>query len=134
MSKFFVLHGHFYQPPREDPWWYNVPRQDSAYPAHDWNERIYWECYLPNATARVYDNDGRIIDIVNNYSYINFNFGPTLLLWLKAHHPEFINFLTEADAFSRQKNNGHGNAIAQAYNHMILPLADSLDKLSLIHI
>ena len=114
MSKFFVLHGHFYQPPREDPWWYNVPRQDSAYPAHDWNERIYWECYLPNATARVYDNDGRIIDIVNNYSYINFNFGPTLLLWLKAHHPEFINFLTEADAFSRQKNNGHGNAIAQA--------------------
>jgi len=128
MSKFFVLHGHFYQPPREDPWWQNVPRQDSAYPAHDWNERIYWECYLPNATARVYDNDGRIIDIVNNYSYINFNFGPTLLLWLKAHHPEFINFLTEADAFSRQKNNDHGNAIAQAYNHMILPLASDRDK------
>lgn len=128
MSKFFVLHGHFYQPPREDPWWQSVPRQDSAYPFHDWNERIYWECYLPNATARVYDNDGRIIDIVNNYCYINFNFGPTLLLWLKAHHPDFINFLKQADAFSREKNHGHGNAIAQAYNHMILPLASERDK------
>ena len=128
MNKSFLLHGHFYQPPREDPWWQFVPRQPSAYPAHDWNERIYWECYLPNATARIFNRDGSIIDMVNNYSYINFNFGPTLLLWLKQYHPEFISFLKEGDKKGIENNNGHGNAIAQGYNHMILPLANEHDK------
>ncbi|MDP8253441.1 MAG: DUF3536 domain-containing protein [Candidatus Kaelpia aquatica] len=128
MSKFFVLHGHFYQPPREDPWWMNLSRQDSAYPSHDWNERIYWECYLPNATARIFDRDGKVIQIKNNYSYINFDFGPTLLLWLRDKHPRFIDFIKTADLESREMNNGHGNAIAQPYNHMIMPLADDKDK------
>lgn len=128
MNKFFVLHGHFYQPPREDPWWQDVPRQESAHPHHNWNERIYWECYLPNASARVFDEEGKIIDIVNNYTYINFNFGPTLLLWLRQHHPEFISYLKQADLESSKMNQGDGNAIAQAYNHMILPLANDYDK------
>ncbi|MDP8216173.1 MAG: DUF3536 domain-containing protein [Candidatus Kaelpia imicola] len=128
MSKFFVLHGHFYQPPREDPWWMNLSRQDSAYPIHDWNEKIYWECYLPNATARIFDRDGKIIQIINNYSYINFDFGPTLLLWLREKHPQFIDFIKEADLKSREINGGHGNAVAQPYNHMIMPLASERDK------
>jgi alpha-amylase/alpha-mannosidase (GH57 family) len=128
MSKFFVLHGHFYQPPREDPWWMTISRQDSAYPSHDWNDKIYWECYLPNATARIFDRDSKIIQIINNYSYINFDFGPTLLLWLRSRHPEFIELIRSADLKSIERNGGHGNAIAQPYNHMIMPLASDRDK------
>ena len=128
MSKFFVLHGHFYQPPREDPWWMSISRQDSAYPSHDWNDKIYWECYLPNATARIFDRDSKIIQMINNYSYINFDFGPTLLLWLREKHPEFIELIKAADLKSIEQNNGHGNAIAQPYNHMIMPLANDKDK------
>ncbi|MDP8233456.1 MAG: DUF3536 domain-containing protein [Candidatus Saelkia tenebricola] len=128
MNKFFVLHGHFYQPPREDPWWQFVARQPSAYPSHDWNERIYWECYLPNATSRTFNREGNIVEMVNNYSYINFNFGPTLLLWLRQYHPEFIEFLKEGDKEGMANNDGHGNAIAQSYNHMIMPLANEHDK------
>lgn len=126
--RYFVLHGHFYQPPRDNPWWDDTPREESAQPFHDWNERIYYECYLPNATARILDKEGKIIEILNNYSYINFNFGPTLLLWLKEHHPDFIEFLKIADRESQGRNNGHGNAIAQAYNHIIMPLANYRDK------
>ncbi len=128
MSKFFVLHGHFYQPPREDPWWMSISRQDSAYPNHDWNDKIYWECYLPNATARIFDRDSKIIQMVNNYSYINFDFGPTLFLWLREKHPDFIRLIKEADLKSMERNNGHGNAIAQPFNHMIMPLASDRDK------
>ena len=128
MSKSFVLHGHFYQPPREDPWWISVSRQDSAYPNHDWNERIYWQCYLPNASARIFNREGKIADIVNNYAYINFDFGPTLLLWLRDHHPRFLELIQQADKRSIELNNGHGNAIAQPYNHMIMPLANDRDK------
>jgi len=119
MNKSFVLHGHFYQPPREDPWWQFVSRQPSAYPAHDWNERIYWECYLPNATARIFNREGSIIDMVNNYSYINFNFGPTLLLWLQQYHPEFIGFLKEGDKQDHQKNYPSQNPIAPV-DHILI--------------
>ena len=119
-----AIHGHFYQPPRENPWLEAVETQDSAYPYHDWNERITAECYAPNATARILDASGRILGIVNNYAWISFNFGPTLLSWLEACAPETYAAILEADRISRERFSGHGSAIAQAYNHMILPLAN----------
>ncbi len=130
MSKnvFIAVHGHFYQPPRENPWLEEIEAQDTAAPFHDWNERIYHECYLPNATARVLDEHGKIIDIVNNYESISFNFGPTLLTWLQHKHPEIYQRIIEADKKSLSAQNGHGNAIAQAYSHLIMPLANTRDK------
>jgi alpha-amylase/alpha-mannosidase (GH57 family) len=128
MSRFVCIHGHFYQPPRENPWLEEVETEDSAYPYHDWNERITAECYAPNAASRILDSDKRIIDIVNNYARISFNFGPTLLTWLEHHQPDVYSSILEADRISIQRFSGHGSAIAQAYNHMILPLASSRDK------
>jgi alpha-amylase/alpha-mannosidase (GH57 family) len=128
MSRFVCIHGHFYQPPRENPWLEEVETEDSAYPYHDWNERICAECYAPNAASRILDSDKRIIDIVNNYSRISFNFGPTLLSWLEHNQPDVYSSILEADRDSIQRFSGHGSAIAQAYNHMILPLASSRDK------
>ncbi len=122
------LHGHFYQPPRENPWIEKVELQESAKPYHDWNERIFRECYLPNTRARVLDPDGRILDIVNNFESISFNFGPTLLSWIETHHPETYRLILDADRKSREQHQGFGNAIAQAYNHMIMPLANRRDK------
>src|SRR5436853_1879053 len=87
MDKYICVHGHFYQPPRENPWLESIELQDSAYPYHDWNERITAECYGPNGTSRILDDTGRIIKIVNNYSRISFNFGPTLLSWMEEHAP-----------------------------------------------
>jgi len=126
--RFITIHGHFYQPPRENPWLEAVETQDSAFPYHDWNERITAECYDPNASARILDEHERIRRIVNNYASISFNFGPTLLSWLTAHAPETYAAVLEADRTSRQRFSGHGNAIAQAYNHVILPLANERDK------
>ncbi len=117
-----VLHGHFYQPPRENPWTGIVPLQKSATPFHDWNCRITKECYAANSFSRYLDSQGRIEDIVNNYEYISFNFGPTLMGWLKEHAPNVYMRILEADRISMKKNGGHGNAIAQGYNHTILPL------------
>jgi len=128
MSRFVCIHGHFYQPPRENPWLEEVETEDSAYPYHDWNERITAECYAPNAASRILDSDKRIIDIVNNYSRISFNFGPTLLTWLEHNRPDVYSSILEADRDSIQRFSGHGSAIAQAYNHMIMPLASSRDK------
>ena len=128
MSRFVCIHGHFYQPPRENPWLEEVETEDSAYPYHDWNERITAECYAPNAASRILNSDKRIIDIVNNYARISFNFGPTLLTWLEHHQPDVYSSILEADRISIQRFSGHGSAIAQAYNHMILPLASSRDK------
>jgi hypothetical protein len=105
-----------------------VELQDSAYPFHDWNERIAAECYAPNAASRILDPDGRIIDIVNNYSMISFDFGPTLLSWMERHSPETYQAIIEADRSSMERFSGHGSAIAQAYNHMIMPLANKRDK------
>ena len=126
--KYLCIHCHFYQPPRENPWLEQIELQDSAYPYHDWNERISAECYAPNAAARILDGRQRIIRIVNNYSRISFNFGPTLLSWAAEHAPEVYRGLIEADRQSQELFSGHGSAIAQAYNHMILPLANSRDK------
>ena len=127
MEKLICIHGHFYQPPRENPWLEAAELQDSAYPYHDWNERVTAECYAPNATARML-NGGGIERIVNNYATISFNFGPTLLAWMKDKMPEIHEADVTADKASRQKYSGHGSALAQAYNHMILPLANSRDK------
>jgi alpha-amylase/alpha-mannosidase (GH57 family) len=127
-DKFVCIHGHFYQPPRDNPWLEYVEQQDSAYPHHDWNARITMECYAPNAASRILDKDGGIIDIVNNYSQISFNFGPTLLSWLERHSPGVYEAILEADRMSMQRFSGHGSAIAQVYNHMIMPLANKRDK------
>ncbi len=128
MSKFVCIHGHFYQPPRENPWLEAIELQDTAYPYHDWNERIAAESYGPNAASRILDEDGRIVGIVNNYSRISFNFGPTLLAWLEAGEPEVYEAVMAADRDSAKRFDGHGSAMAQAYNHMILPLAAPRDR------
>ena len=128
MSRFVCIHGHFYQPPRENPWLDEVEVQDSAYPYHDWNEKVTTECYARNAAARILDEDRQILDIVNNYSKISFNFGPTLLSWMQEKDPEIYAAILEADRLSQQYYSGHGSAIAQIYNHMIMPLANKNDK------
>lgn len=128
MTRYICIHGHFYQPPRENPWLEEVEVQDSAYPFHDWNERITAECYGPNATARILDSEQRIVEIVNNYSRISFNFGPTLLSWLEKKQPEVYDTIIQADALSLERFGGHGSAMAQAYNHIIMPLANERDR------
>lgn len=129
MEKNLIIHGHFYQPPRENPYIDSILKQDSAAPYHDWNERITAECYKPNASSRILDGFGRIKRIINNYEYLSFNFGPTLMDYLAKFYPETVELIAEADRKSAEKHNGHGNAIAQVYNHIILPLASYEDKL-----
>ncbi len=128
MERYICIHGHFYQPPRENPWLETIAPQHSAHPYHDWNERIAAECYTPNTASRILDGDGRIVQIVNNYARISFNFGPTLLAWLEKHSSSTYQAIVEADRHSRSLFSGHGSAIAQAYNHMIMPLASKRDK------
>jgi alpha-amylase/alpha-mannosidase (GH57 family) len=125
--RYVCIHGHFYQPPRENPWLEAIERQDSAQPYHDWNERITAECYGPNALSRILDGD-RIVRIVNNYARISFNCGPTLLGWMEAHAPEVYRAIRDADRESAAFFGGHGSAMAQPYNHMILPLANRRDQ------
>ena len=131
-NKFCVVHGHFYQPPREDPWEDEIEKQPSAAPYHDWNERIYDECYRPNSFSRILNDSGEIVEVSNNYSYMNFNFGPTLFRWLAKKHPTVYKRVVEADKRSCDDNNGHGSAIAQVYNHIIMPLASKKDQLTQI--
>lgn len=129
---YLTIHGHFYQPPRENPWTEEIETQDSAAPFHDWNERINGECYRPNSISRVLDSQGRIKDIVNNFEYLSFNIGPTLMHWLEHHDPHTYQRILDADKKSMEHNNGHGNAIAQVYNHIIMPLANEQDKITQI--
>ena len=126
--KYLCIHSHFYQPPRENPWLEQIELQDTAYPYHDWNERVLSECYAPNMAARILDSEQRIAHIVNNYGAISFDFGPTLLSWACENAPEMYKGVIEADRQSRARFGGHGSAMAQAYNHMIMPLASSRDK------
>lgn len=121
------VHGHFYQPPRENPWLEAIELQDSAAPYHDWNERITAECYGPNARSRILDGEGRIAAILDNYSRISFDVGPTLLAWMEQHAPDVYAAVLRADRASQERFSGHGSAMAQAYNHMILPLASVRD-------
>lgn len=128
MPRYLCIHGHFYQPPRENPWLEEVELQDSAHPYHDWNERVCVECYGPNAASRILDDRDRIVDIVNNYARISFDIGPTLLSWLEDHAPAVYAALLEADRESAARFGGHGSALAQPYNHMIMPLARADDQ------
>ena len=125
---YVTVHGHFYQPPRENPYLDAIERQPSAAPFHDWNERIHHECYRPNAFARVLNDRGELVEIVNNYEYLSFNIGPTLMSWLERYDVEVYQRIVEADRKSCDRLNGHGNAIAQVYNHIIMPLANERDK------
>ncbi len=125
---YLTIHGHFYQPPRENPWIETIEIQDSAAPFHDWNARIACECYTPNSVSKIVDYKNQILDIVNNYSKMSFNFGPTLLSWLEVYEPYTYERIIKADIESAYENNGHGNALAQVYNHMIMPLANINDK------
>lgn len=127
-TKYLTIHGHFYQPPRENPWIEEIELQESAQPQHDWNDRICWQCYEPNSVSRIVDNQNRILNIVNNYELMSFNFGPTLLSWMEKHAPNAYRRIIEADKNSLVLHDGHGCAIAQVYNHMILPLANLNDK------
>jgi alpha-amylase/alpha-mannosidase (GH57 family) len=127
-DKHVIIHGHFYQPPRENPWTERIDRQDSAAPYHDWNERISVECYRPNSCSRRLDGFGRITKLVNNYEYISFNFGPTLFSWIEEKEPDLYVKIIEADRMSSERLDGHGNAIAQAFNHLIMPLASPRDQ------
>jgi alpha-amylase/alpha-mannosidase (GH57 family) len=128
MDRFICIHAHFYQPPRENPWLGEVETQESAYPYHDWNQRITAECYSPNTASPILDARGEVERTVNNYSKISFNFGPTLLSWMETHHPEVHSAIIDADKETRKSFSGHGSAIAQVYNHMIMPLANKRDK------
>lgn len=127
-KKYLTIHGHFYQPPRENPWLEEIEIQDSARPFHDWNERVSYECYEPNSVSRIVDDRNRILDIVNNYQKMSFNIGPTLLSWMEKYAPCSYRRIINADKESINIYNGHGCAIAQVYNHIIMPLANTNDK------
>ncbi len=129
-NKFVCIHAHFYQPPRENPWLEAIEPQKTAAPFKDWNERITVECYAPNAFARILNEKGQIEKIVNNYSKISFNFGPTLLTWMQQKAPDVYQAILEADKESQTYFGGHGSALAQPYNHMIMPLASREDKIT----
>lgn len=126
--KFICIHQHCYQPPRENPWLETIEIQESAHPYHDWNERINAECYAPNTASRMLDGAQQITKIVNNYASTSFNFGPTLLSWAESAAPEVYRSIITADRDSQNRFSGHGSAMAQAYNHIIMPLATSRDK------
>ena len=131
-KRFVCIHGHFYQPPRENPWLETVETQDTASPYHDWNERICAECYAPNGAARIVNVKNQITRIVNNYARISFNFGPTLLSWLKENAPRTYRMILDGERRSRKSFHGHSSAMAQVYNHIILPLASERDRLTQI--
>jgi alpha-amylase/alpha-mannosidase (GH57 family) len=132
MDRYICIHGHFYQPPRENPWLEAIELQDSAAPYHDWNERITAESYAPNSVSRILDEHNRIVKLVNNYAKISFNFGPTLLSWLEAKAPDVYDAILTADRESQSYFSGHGSALAQAYNHLIMPLANTRDRVTQI--
>jgi hypothetical protein len=113
---YLCVHGHFYQPPREDPITGKIPNEIGAAPYHNWNERIHAECYRPNAK-------------LGNFERISFNIGPTLSEWMIEYDPDTFRLIVDQDR-ANVKRNGVGNAIAQAYNHTILPLATRADKIT----
>ena len=131
-NRFVCVHGHFYQPPRENPWLETVEVQESAAPYHDWNDRITAECYAPNGASRIQNLENEIVRIVNNYARMSFNFGPTLLSWLHEKAPRAYQMILEADKTSAARYGGHGSAVAQVYNHIIMPLANTRDALTQI--
>ncbi len=131
-NRYVCVHGHFYQPPRENPWLETVEVENSAAPYHDWNERINAECYAPNGASRITNRQGEIVRIVNNYARMSFNFGPTLLKWMADNAPSAYRAVLDADRASAQQYGGHGSAMAQVYNHIIMPLANRRDAITQI--
>jgi alpha-amylase/alpha-mannosidase (GH57 family) len=131
-QRFVCIHGHFYQPPRENPWLETVETQDTAAPYHDWNERICAECYATNGAARIVNNKNQITRIVNNYARMSFNYGPTLLSWLMENAPRTYRMILDGERRSRKSYKGHSSAMAQVYNHIILPLANRRDRITQI--
>ena len=131
-NRYICIHGHFYQPPRENPWLETVETQDTAAPYHDWNERVCAECYAPNGAARIVNIKNQIMRIVNNYAFMSFNFGPTLLSWLKENAPRTYRMILDGEQRSRRSFGGHSSAMAQVYNHIILPLASERDRITQI--
>lgn len=127
-KKYLTIHGHFYQPPRENPWLEYVELQESAYPFHDWNERVCEECYSPNSVSKIVGDKSKVLDIVNNYAHMSFNMGATLLSWMEKFRPKTYQRVIDADIESVKEFGGHGNALAQVYNHIIMPLANEHDK------
>jgi alpha-amylase/alpha-mannosidase (GH57 family) len=132
-NKYVCIHGHFYQPPRENAWLEIVEQQESARPFHDWNARINFECYAPNAAARILDQERWIVKIRNNYNRISFNFGPTLSTWMAENDPEAYSLILKADKRSQERFGGHGSAMAQVFSHLILPLANYRDKVTQVY-
>lgn len=130
MKKNICIHGHFYQPPRENPWTGEVDAEESAKPFHDWNERIAKECYAANATAPILNQKGETTERINNFTKISHDIGPTLLSWMKRKEPDLYHAIIESDRTSALRRNGHGNAMAQIYNHIIMPLAKKRDKIT----
>lgn len=130
LKKYLTIHGHFYQPPRENPWLEQVELQESASPFHDWNERVSAECYAPNSISKIVGNGNKVLDIVNNYAHMSFNMGPTLMSWLENHDRYTYEHVIQADIDSVNEFGGHGNALAQVYNHIIMPLANERDKIT----
>src|SRR6202790_286768 len=131
-QRFVCIHGHFYQPPRENPWLETIEIQDSAAPYHDWNERICAECYATNGGARIVNSENKITRIVNNYARMSFNFGPTLLSWLAENAPRSYRNILDGERRSRITFQNHSSAMAQVYNHLIMPLANRRDRLTQI--
>ncbi len=129
-NKYVCIHGHFYQPPRENAWLETVEQQETAHPYHDWNTRINHECYAPNAAARILDEEGWITKIRNNYNRISWNFGPTLLSWMEENDPDAYSLLLKADKRSQELFGGHGSAMAQVHSHLIMPLCNARDKVT----
>ncbi len=129
MTRSVVVHGHFYQPPRDNPWTGEVEREPTAAPFHDWNQRIESECYAPVANARVLDSEGNVAHTDNLYSALSFDVGPTLFEWMETHAPATYESILAADKISAWRL-GHGNAVAMPYHHTILPLASRRDKIT----
>lgn len=132
-NKYVCIHGHFYQPPRENAWLATIEQQESAHPFQDWNTRINHECYAPNAAARILDEEGWISKIRNNYNRISWNFGPTLLSWLEENDPDAYALLLAADKRSQELFGGHGSAVAQVHSHLIMPLCNARDQVTQVH-
>ncbi|MCG3175748.1 MAG: hypothetical protein MOGMAGMI_00681 [Candidatus Omnitrophica bacterium] len=130
MKRFICIHGHFYQPPRENPWTGEVDAEESAAPFHDWNERIAAECYEANTGAPILGPKGQVLERINNYEHISFDIGPTLLSWMRRKTPDVYKAIVQADKISLSRRGGHGNAMAQSYNHLIMPLARDHDKIT----
>ena len=128
MERYLCIHGHFYQPSRENPWLNAIDIQTGAFPYHDWNEKINAECYMVNTGANILNASGKIAEIFNNYSRMSFNFGPSLLSWIKNYDRDTYNSIIEADSSGMERFSGHGCAIAQIYNHIIMPLAPATDR------